>query len=155
MAIWTVKGSVYVAMWRWWPHSLFLFSIVTQQNTFPALANINIVPRADNHSLSLSHTHTHACTHTHARTHTRWFLWLTGTLHWRNGCYTVQTLFFYALHLNLPLTGNFCNFTFSKKTHSVGFLSLLNYGVTEKVFINHLLLVIPVIPMSLYKFVSS
>ncbi len=33
-----------------------------------------------------SHTHTHTHTHTH---HTRWF---TGTLHRRNGFYTVQTV---------------------------------------------------------------
>ncbi len=31
----------------------------------------------------------------------------------------------------------------------------LNYGDTENVPINHLLLVIPVVPMSLYTFVSS
>ncbi len=41
--------------------------------------------------LSLSHTHTH--------THTRCFLWFTGTLHRRNGFYTVQTVCAIALHL--------------------------------------------------------
>ncbi len=50
-------------------------------------------------------------------THTCWFLWFTGTLHRRNGFYTVQTVFSIALHLNLALTG--------------------------KVQINHILLVIP------------
>ncbi len=33
-------------------------------------------------------------------THTRWFLWFTGTLHRRNGFYTVQTLCAIALHLH-------------------------------------------------------
>ncbi len=47
------------------------------------------------------------------------------------------------LHLNLALTGDGA-FLFSlKKTHSVWFLSVLNYGDTENVLINHLLLVIP------------
>ncbi len=38
----------------------------------------------------LTHTHTHAC----------WFLWFTGTLHRRNGFYTVQTVCAIALHLS-------------------------------------------------------
>ncbi len=47
------------------------------------------------------------------------------------------------LHLNLALTGDGA-FVFSlKKTHSVWFISVLNYGDTENVLINHLLLVIP------------
>ncbi len=47
------------------------------------------------------------------------------------------------LHLNLALTGDGA-FIFSlKKTHSVWFISVLNYGDTENVLINHLLLVIP------------
>ncbi len=50
-----------------------------------------------------------------------------------------------ALNLNLPLTGNFMHYYFLKiKTHSVWFISLFNSGETEHVFINHLLLVIPV-----------
>ncbi len=49
------------------------------------------------------------------------------------------------LHLNLALTGD-CAFLFSlKKTHSVWFISVLNYGDTENVLINHLLLVIPML----------
>ncbi len=48
-----------------------------------------------------------------------------------------------------------CISTFPPKTQTVWFISILNYGDTEIVLINHLLLVIPVIPMSLYKFVSS
>ncbi len=48
------------------------------------------------------------------------------------------------LHLNLALTGDGA-FLFSlKKTYSVWFISILNYGDTENVLINHLLLVIPV-----------
>ncbi len=47
------------------------------------------------------------------------------------------------LHLNLALTGDGA-FLFSlKKTHSAWFISILNYGDTENVLINHLLLVIP------------
>ncbi len=47
------------------------------------------------------------------------------------------------LHLNVALTGDGA-FIFSlKKTHSVWFISVLNYGDTENVLINHLLLVIP------------
>ncbi len=47
------------------------------------------------------------------------------------------------LHLNLALTGDGA-FLFSlKKTHSVWLISVLNYGDTENVLINHLLLVIP------------
>ncbi len=47
------------------------------------------------------------------------------------------------LHLNLALTGD-CAFLLSpQKTHSVWFISVLNYGDTENVLINHLLLVIP------------
>ncbi len=47
------------------------------------------------------------------------------------------------LHLNLALTGD-CAFLFSLKiTHYVWFISVLNYGDTENVLINHLLLVIP------------
>ncbi len=47
------------------------------------------------------------------------------------------------LHLNLALTGDGA-FLFSlNKTHSVWFISVLNYGDTENVLINHLLLIIP------------
>ncbi len=45
-----------------------------------------------------------------------------------------------------------CIYTFPQKTHSVWFISVLNYGDTENVLINHFLLVIPV---SLYKCMSS
>ncbi len=52
------------------------------------------------HTRTHTHTHTRAHTHTHTRqTHTCWFLWFTGTLHRRNGCYTVQAVCAIALHL--------------------------------------------------------
>ncbi len=82
-------------------------------------------------------------THTHTHTHTRWFLWFTGTFHKRNGFYTVQAVCAIALHLNLALTGDGAFLLSLKKTHSVWFISVLNYGDTENVLINHLLLVIP------------
>ncbi len=47
------------------------------------------------------------------------------------------------LHLNLALTGNGAFQLSPKKTHTVWFISILNYGDTENVLINHLLLVIP------------
>ncbi len=49
-------------------------------------------------------------------THRRWFLWLTGTLHRRNGFYTVQTIFYRpTTTLRLNLTGNFVHSYFLKK----------------------------------------
>ncbi len=48
------------------------------------------------------------------------------------------------LHLNLALTGDGAFLFSPQKTHSVWFISVLNYGDTENVLINHLLLVIPV-----------
>ncbi len=47
------------------------------------------------------------------------------------------------LHLNLALTGDGAFLFSTKKTHSVWFISVLNYGDTENILINHLLLVIP------------
>ncbi len=49
-------------------------------------------------NMPFSHTHTHTHTHIHTHTHTCWFLWFTGTLHRRNGFYTVQTVCAIALH---------------------------------------------------------
>ncbi len=76
-------------------------------------------------------------------THTCWFLWFTGTLHRRNGFYTVETVCAIALHLNFALTGDGAFRLSPQKTHSVWFISVVNYGDTENVLINHLLLVIP------------
>ncbi len=47
------------------------------------------------------------------------------------------------LHLNLALTGDGAFLFSPQKTHTVWFISVLNYGDTENVLINHLLLVIP------------
>ncbi len=47
------------------------------------------------------------------------------------------------LHLNLALTGDGAFLLPPQKTYSVWFISVLNYGDTENVLINHLLLVIP------------
>ncbi len=47
------------------------------------------------------------------------------------------------LHLNLALTGDGAFQLSPQKTHTVWFISILNYGDTENVLINHLLLVIP------------
>ncbi len=47
------------------------------------------------------------------------------------------------LHLNLAFTGDCAFLLFPQKSHSVWFISILNYGDTENVLINHLLLVIP------------
>ncbi len=77
---------------------------------------------------------THA--RTHARTHVCWFLWFMGTLHRRNGFYCTNHIFYRpTTTLHLPLTGNFVHFYFLKKTHSVWFISLLNYGDTEIVLL--------------------
>ncbi len=82
----------------------------------------------------------------HTHTHTRWFLWFMGTFHRRN------VFFLYKLYVLLPYTyptpklsphRRRCISTFPQKTHSVWFISILNYGDTENVLINHLLLVIP------------
>ncbi len=55
------------------------------------------------HTQRQRQTHTHTHTHTHTDTqrhrHTCWFLWFTGTLHRRNGFYTVQAVCAIALHL--------------------------------------------------------
>ncbi len=48
-----------------------------------------------------------------------WFLWFTGTLHRRNGFYTVQTVCAIALHLNLALTGDGAFLLSPQKTHTV------------------------------------
>ncbi len=46
------------------------------------------------HAHRQTHTHTHTHTHAHRQTHTHthicWFLWFTGTLHRRNGFYTIK-----------------------------------------------------------------
>ncbi len=49
------------------------------------------------------------------------------------------------LHLNLALTRDGAFLLSPQKTHTVWFISVLNYGDTENVLINHLLLVIPML----------
>ncbi len=103
-----------------------------------------------------THTHTHTDTHTpsphtltHTHTHTHVvFYGLRGL------SIGVMVFILYKLYVLLPytyptpklaLTGDGA-FIFSlKKTHSVWFISVLNYGDTENVLINHLLLVIPML----------
>ncbi len=98
------------------------------------------------------YTHTHTHTHTHV-----------GFYGLRGLSIGVMVFILYKLYVLLPYTyptpklsphRRRCISIFPQK-NSVGFISVLNYGDTENVLINHLLLVIPVIPMSLYKFVSS
>ncbi len=84
------------------------------------------------------HTHTH--THTHVG-----FYGLRGL---SIGVmvfilYKLYVLLPYTLHLHLALTGDGAFLLSLKKTHSVWFISIFNYGDTENVLINHLLLVIP------------
>ncbi len=99
-------------------------------------------------------------THTHTHTHT-----LVGFYGLRGLSIGVMVFILYKLYVLLPYTyptpklsphRKLCAFILSqKKTNSVWFISLLNYGDTENVLMNHLPPVIPVIPMSFYKFVSS
>ncbi len=90
-------------------------------------------------------------------THTRWFLWFTRTFHRRNGflLYKLYVLLPYTYHTpKLSPHRRRCISIFPQKTHSVWFISVLNYGDTDKS---------PhkspspcntyVIPMLLYKFV--
>ncbi len=52
------------------------------------------------HSHTHLHSRTHTLAHSHAHTRTRTvFLWFTGTLHRRNGFYTVQAVCAIVLHL--------------------------------------------------------
>ncbi len=111
-------------------------------------------PHTHTHSNTLTRTlsHTHTRTRTHARTQTHMlFLWTVGTLHRCNGLYTVQSVCAYCPTPKLSPHRRTVHL-YPQKTHSVWFRSVLNYWDTENVLINHLLLVIPVIPMSLYKF---
>ncbi len=64
----------------------------------------------------------------------------------------VMVFILYKLYVLLPYTyptpklsphRRRCIYIFPQKTHSVWFISVLNYGDTENVLINHLLLVIP------------
>ncbi len=84
---------------------------------------------------------------THTHTHTRvGFYGLQGL------SIGVMVFILYKLYVLLPYTyptpelsphRRLCISTFPPKTYSVWFISILNYGDTENVLINHLLLVIP------------
>ncbi len=89
------------------------------------------------------HTHTHTHTHTHV-----------GFYGLRGLSIGVMVFILYKLYVLLPYTyptpklsphRRRCISTFPQKTHSVWFISVLNYGDTENVLINHLLLVIPML----------
>ncbi len=92
-----------------------------------------------------SDRNSHTCTHTH--THV-------GFYGLRGLSIGVMVFILYKLYVLLPYTyptpklsphrRHRSAFLFSpQKTHSVWFISVLNYGDTENVLINHLLLVIP------------
>ncbi len=109
---------------------------------------------------ALAHTHTHARTHapTHRHTHTHTHSRMHAHTHRHTRTHTqTQAHTHTHTHIHVGFYGlrGLSLSTFPQKTHSVWFISILNNRDTEIVLINHLLLVIPVIPMSLYKFVSS
>ncbi len=97
------------------------------------------------------HTHTYARTCTRARTHTHTHVGFYGL---RGLSIGVMVFILYKLYVLLPYTyptpklsphRRRCISIFPQKTHSVWFISALNYGDTENVLINHLLLVIPML----------
>ncbi len=47
-------------------------------------------------------------------------LWFMGSLHMRNGFYTVQNVF--SIALNLPLTENYCQIFYFIKHHLVAYV---------------------------------
>ncbi len=88
-----------------------------------------------------AHTHTHTQTHTHV-----------GFYGLRGLSIGVMVFILYKLYVLLPYTyptpklsphRRRCISIFPQKSHSVWFISIFNYGDTENVLINHLLLVIP------------
>ncbi len=100
------------------------------------------------HTYIHAYMHTYTHTHTHTHTHTCCFLWFTGTFHRRNGFYTVQAVGAIALHPTPKLSPHrrLVHFYFpSKKLTLYDLQAVLNYGDTENVLINHLLLVIPML----------
>ncbi len=107
-----------------------------------------------------AHAHTNTHTHTHTHTHTCWFLWFTGTLHRRNGFYTVQTVCAISptptLHLNLALTGDGAFLLFPQKNSLCMIYTRFKlWGHWKCPHKSPSPCNTYVIPMSLYKFVSS
>ncbi len=106
--------------------------ITLQQNILEQISNINQNFWEVAQFTYSQHTHTH--THTHIV-----FLWFTGTLHRCNG------FILYKLYVLLPYTYPTPKLSpHRRQFKSVWFISVLNYGDTENVFINLLLFVIPV-----------
>ncbi len=71
-------------------------------STHPAITHSHTRTRAHTRTHKTharAHTHTHTLTRARTYTHTCCFLWFTGTLHRRNGFYTVQAVCAIALHL--------------------------------------------------------
>ncbi len=129
-------------------YSVWFISVLNYGDTENVLINhlLLVIPMSyPCHYTNLCPHKPHKHAHTHTHTHTRWFLWFTGTFHMRNGFYTVQAVCAIALHLhlNLALTGDGAFLLPPQQTYSAWFISILNYGDTENVFINHFLLVIP------------
>ncbi len=88
------------------------------------------------------HTHTHTHTHTDVGFYGLHRLSIGVIVSYCKHCMyycPTPTL----LHLNLALTWDCAFLLPPQKTHSVWFISILNYGDTENVLINHILLVIP------------
>ncbi len=96
-----------------------------------------------------NHTHPHSHTPQHPHTHTHTHVGFYGL---RGLSIGVMVFILYKLYVllpytypthNLALTGDGAFLLSPQKTHTVWFISILNYGDTENVLINHLLLVIP------------
>ncbi len=105
--------------------------------------------RQHSHTQLHSHTRTHTLAHTRMHTHTHTHVGFYGLRGLSIGVMVFILCKLYVLLSytyptpNLALTWDGA-FLFSlKKTHSVWFISVLNYGDTENVLLNHLLLVIP------------
>ncbi len=99
------------------------------------------------HSSDISSTTTIKIRNTHTHTHTHTVNMLVFMVYRRNGFYSSCMCYCPTptLHLNLALTGDGAFLLSLKKTHSVWFISVLHYGDTENVLINHLFLVIPML----------
>ncbi len=122
---------------------LDIFTLWKKERDWQTISNFH----KHTHNTHNTHTHTH---HTHTHTH---------TTHTHVGFYGLRGLsigvmvfILYKLYVLLPYTyptpklsphRRRCISTFPQKTLSVWFISVLNYGDTENVLINHLLLVIP------------
>ncbi len=121
---------------RWGLNSISLYCINRHTHT-----------HTHTHTRTHTHTHTHMHAHTHTRTHTH-----VGFYGLRGLSIGVMVFILYKLYVLLPYTyptpklsphRRRCISIFPQKTLSVWFISILNYGDTENVLINHLLLVIP------------